>query len=79
MVKSPEIGLVDIVTPNFMHAPPARAALEAGKAVACEKPIAGTLSDAREMAQLAKKVESEDLRLVQLPSLPRRCLCSQVG
>jgi hypothetical protein len=41
LVKSPEIGLVDIVTPNFMHAPPARAALEAGKAVACEKPIAG--------------------------------------
>ena len=55
LVKSPEIGLVDIVTPNFMHAPPARAALEAGKAVACEKPIAGTLADAREMAQLAKK------------------------
>jgi predicted dehydrogenase len=55
VVRSPEIGLVDIVTPNFMHAPPARAALEAGKAVACEKPIAGTLADAREMAQLAKK------------------------
>src|SRR5271157_5171245 len=35
LVKSPEIGLVDIVTPNFMHAPPARAALEAGKAVSC--------------------------------------------
>jgi predicted dehydrogenase len=55
LVGSPDIGLVDIVTPNYMHAPPARAALEAGKAVACEKPIAGTLSDAREMAQLAKK------------------------
>ena len=55
LVKSPEIGLVDIVTPNFMHAPPARAALQAGKAVSCEKPISGTLADAREMAQLAKK------------------------
>jgi predicted dehydrogenase len=55
VVKNPEIGLVDVATPNYMHAPPARAALEAGKAVACEKPIAGTLSDAREMAQLAKK------------------------
>jgi predicted dehydrogenase len=55
LVKSPEIGLVDIVTPNYMHSPPARAALEAGKPVACEKPIAGTLADAREMAQLAKK------------------------
>ncbi len=55
LVKSPEIGLVDIVTPNFMHAPPARAALEAGKVVACEKPIAGTLAEAREMAEAANK------------------------
>ncbi len=54
LVQSNEIGLVDIVTPNYMHAPPARAAIEAGKAVACEKPIAGTLDDARVMAQTAK-------------------------
>jgi predicted dehydrogenase len=56
VVKDPAIGLVDVATPNFMHAPPARAAMEAGKAVACEKPIAGTLGDAREMAQAAKKL-----------------------
>lgn len=55
LVKSPEIGLVDVVTPNYMHAPPARAAIAAGKPVACEKPIAGTLADAREMAQSAAK------------------------
>jgi predicted dehydrogenase len=55
LVKSPEIGLVDVVTPNYAHAPVARAALAAGKPVACEKPIAGTLSDAREMAEAAKK------------------------
>jgi predicted dehydrogenase len=55
LVKLPEIGLVDIVTPNFMHAPPALAALAAGKPCACEKPIAGTLSDARKMAEAAKK------------------------
>ncbi len=54
LVQSAEIGLVDIVTPNYMHAPPARAAIEAGKAVACEKPIAGTLDDARAMVQAAK-------------------------
>jgi predicted dehydrogenase len=54
LVRSPEIGLVDVVTPNFMHAPVARAAIAAGKPVACEKPIAGTLADAREMAKLAK-------------------------
>jgi predicted dehydrogenase len=54
VVRSPEIGLVDVTTPNFMHAPVARAAIAAGKACACEKPIAGTLSEAREMAQAAR-------------------------
>ncbi|RMG04226.1 MAG: gfo/Idh/MocA family oxidoreductase, partial [Planctomycetota bacterium] len=55
LVKSDEIGLVDIVTPNYMHAPVARAAIAAGKHVSCEKPIAGTLADAREMVEAAKK------------------------
>ena len=54
-VRSPEIGLVDIVTPNFMHAPPAKAALNAGKICCCEKPIAATLDDAREMAEAARR------------------------
>jgi predicted dehydrogenase len=54
LVKSPEIGLVDIVTPNYMHAPVAKAAIAAGKPVCCEKPIAGTLDDSREMANAAK-------------------------
>ena len=55
LVKSPEIGLVDVVTPNYMHAPVAKAAIAAGKPVSCEKPIAGTLQDAREMVEAAKK------------------------
>jgi len=57
LVKSPEIGLVDVVTPNYMHAPVAKAAIAAGKPVACEKPIAGTLADAREMVEAAKKAK----------------------
>ena len=54
LVRSPEIGLVDIVTPNYMHAPVAKAAIAAGKPVSCEKPIAGSLADARQMAEAAK-------------------------
>ena len=56
-VKSPEIDLVDIVTPNFMHAPVAKAAIAAGKNVSCEKPIAGTLAEAREMVEAARKAK----------------------
>lgn len=54
LVKSPEVGLVDVVTPNYMHAPVAKAALAAGKPVACEKPLAGTLDDARAMVAAAR-------------------------
>jgi predicted dehydrogenase len=54
-VANPEIGLVDVGTPNHLHKDMSIAALEAGKHVACEKPLAGTLSDAREMRDAAKK------------------------
>jgi len=57
VVKSDEIDLVDVVTPNYMHAPVAKAAIAAGKNVSCEKPIAGTLKEAREMAEAARKAK----------------------
>jgi predicted dehydrogenase len=58
-VRAPEIELVDIVTPNNMHAPVARAALEAGKHVACEKPIAGSLAEARDMVEAARRAKGK--------------------
>jgi predicted dehydrogenase len=55
VVKSSEIDLVDIGTPNYLHASQAVAALNAGKHVACEKPLAGTLKDARAMKNAAAR------------------------
>lgn len=55
LVQSPEIELVDIVTPNDLHAEMATVAIEAGKHVACEKPIASNLDDARTMVEAARK------------------------
>lgn len=53
VVKNPEIHLVDVSTPNYMHAEQTVAALSAGKHVACEKPLAHTLRDARAMRNAA--------------------------
>ncbi|MFN2352831.1 MAG: Gfo/Idh/MocA family protein, partial [Kiritimatiellia bacterium] len=55
LCADPQIDLVDIGTPNHLHLPMARAALAAGKHVACEKPLAGTLADARRMRELARR------------------------
>jgi predicted dehydrogenase len=56
-ISNPDIGLVDVGTPNHLHKEMSIAALEAGKHVACEKPLAGTLDDAREMRDAAKKAK----------------------
>jgi len=53
-VTDDEIDLVDIGTSNDVHAEQSIAALEAGKHVACEKPLARTLDESRQMVQAAK-------------------------
>lgn len=53
VVRQSEIDLVDVSTPNFMHAEQTLAALGAGKHVACERPLAHTLKDARAMRNAA--------------------------
>jgi predicted dehydrogenase len=57
-VASPDIELVDVTTPNNMHAEVCLAALAAGKNVACEKPIAGSLAEARKMVDAAKAAKA---------------------
>ena len=53
--ENPDVDLVDVATPNHLHKDHALAALEADKHVACEKPLAGTLEDARELVRAARK------------------------
>ena len=54
LVEDEALELVDVCTPNHLHAEPSIALLEAGKHVACEKPLAGTLDDARAMRDAAR-------------------------
>jgi predicted dehydrogenase len=49
------IEAVAIVTPNHMHAPAAKAFLEAGIHVICDKPLTTTVAEAEELVALVKK------------------------
>lgn len=53
VVADPQVQVVHVCTPNHLHRSLAQAALEAGKHVICEKPLATTLEDAQALAALA--------------------------
>ncbi|WP_353900936.1 Gfo/Idh/MocA family oxidoreductase [Micromonospora harpali] len=62
LVESDEIDVVDICTPGDSHAEIALAALAAGKHVLCEKPLANTVAEAREMAAAAVAAQTAGVR-----------------
>jgi predicted dehydrogenase len=55
ILRDSSIDAVHICTPNAQHFPMAKAALLAEKHVLCEKPLATTVEEARELVDLAKK------------------------
>ncbi|QIN83507.1 gfo/Idh/MocA family oxidoreductase [Rubrobacter tropicus] len=54
LIDRDDIGLVDVSTPGNTHRDVVIAALEAGKHVICEKPLANTLDEAKEMLAAAR-------------------------
>lgn len=62
VVARDDIDVVDIVTPGDTHAEIAIAALEAGKHVLCEKPLATTVAEAEAMAEAAGKAAALGIR-----------------
>jgi len=53
ILEDPEIEAVHVCTPNALHFPIAKEALQAGKHVICEKPLATSVAEARELVALA--------------------------
>jgi len=55
LLTDPTVGLIAITSPNVLHKEMALAAIAAGKHVYCEKPMALTVFDAREMLDAAEQ------------------------
>lgn len=55
VITDPNVDLVDVATPNSMHFEMAKAALEHGKHVFCEKPLSLSAEQSRILADLAKE------------------------
>ena len=55
LIADPEIDVIHICTPNVFHADLAEKTIRAGKSIVCEKPLAISVSEAENLAKLAKE------------------------
>ncbi|HVV45506.1 MAG TPA: Gfo/Idh/MocA family oxidoreductase [Bryobacteraceae bacterium] len=84
-LADPAIGAVHICTPNPLHFAMARAALEAGKHVLCEKPLAASAAEAGELVRLARAKNLANCTLYNLRCYPqvqnmrRMCEAGELG
>lgn len=62
LIARDDVDLVDICTPGDSHAAIAIAALDAGKHVLCEKPLANSVREAEEMTAAASKAAGQGVR-----------------
>jgi predicted dehydrogenase len=62
LVARDDVQLVDVCTPGSSHAEISIAALEAGKHVLCEKPLANTVTEAEAMAEAAERAARRGVR-----------------
>ncbi|WP_063730613.1 Gfo/Idh/MocA family protein [Streptomyces sp. RTd22] len=62
LIARDDVQLVDVCTPGDSHAEIAIAALEAGKHVLCEKPLANSVAEAEAMAAAARRARARGQR-----------------
>jgi predicted dehydrogenase len=78
VINDPEIGIIDICTPGNLHEPMAIAALEAGKHVVCEKPLANDLAEAQRITAAARKAGTRTLTAFNYRRVPAVALAKQM-
>ena len=61
LVDDPRVEIVSITTPNVLHSAVAIAAIDAGKHVYCEKPLAADWAGAKAMAEAAGRSDAKTL------------------
>ncbi len=57
LIADPDIDMVDICVPTYLHEQYATVALKSGKHVLCEKPVGRTLEEAKRITEAAEKSE----------------------
>jgi predicted dehydrogenase len=78
VVTAPDIDIVDISTGNDTHCEMALAALTAGKAVLCEKPLARNLAEARLMLAAARRTGAVHMVCHNYRRIPAVALAHQM-
>jgi predicted dehydrogenase len=85
LLADADVSAVHICAPNALHFPMAQAALQAGKHVLCEKPLASTVGEAEKMVALAKEKQLANCTLYNVRSYPQiqnmreRCAAGEFG
>ena len=69
-ITAPDVDVVNILAPNYLHAPITVAAAEAGKHVICVKPLATTLADADRMLAATAKAGVRLFYAENVPFIP---------
>jgi predicted dehydrogenase len=78
IVSAPDIDIVDIGASNDTHCEMAIAAVQAGKAVICEKPLGRDLAEARRMLAAARRSKAPNMVCHNYRRIPAVALARQL-
>ncbi|EON75258.1 Myo-inositol 2-dehydrogenase [Lunatimonas lonarensis] len=78
VIERDDVDAVDICTPNDTHAEISIAAAKAGKMILCEKPLARTLEEAKEMVEVIEKAGVKNTVWYNYRRIPAVTLAKQI-